>query len=99
MIQPYLVFHNRIYKAIYNWVFRRCSTRILEAKLEEEQVKFGCVEDCKCRYSIEVLHVKSFSPSVEDDGSQILHFILIYYGLWVYDAIEREMEGVHYEFH
>ena len=36
---------------------------------------------------------------MKDDGSYILHFILIYNGLWVCDTVERGMERVHYEFH
>ena len=50
------------------------------------------------RYSIEVLHVKSLSPLVNDDDIYILHLVLMCYGLWVCGAIERGMKGLHYEF-
>ena len=92
MIQLYLVFHNRIYKAIY-LEFGRCSTWILGVELEEEQAKSGCAESAKCKYLIEVLHIKRLSPSVKDDGSYILHILLIWD--WVCDVVERGIEGVH----
>ena len=52
-----------------------------------------------CRYSIEVLHVKSLSPLVKDDGTYILHLILMFGGLWVCDDVERGMKGIHSEFY
>ena len=53
----------------------------------------------ECKYSVEVLHVKSLSLLVKDNVLYFLHFIFMYYGLWVRDAIERGIKGVHSEFH
>ena len=52
-----------------------------------------------CIYLVEILQVKIPSPLVKDDGSCTLHFILIYYGILLCEAIKRGIEGVHFEFH
>ena len=49
----------------------------------------------ECRYSVEVLQVKSLSLLVKNDGSYILHLLLMYCGLWVCDVADRGIEGVH----
>ena len=36
---------------------------------------------------------------MKDDFLYFLHHILLYCGLWVCDAIERGMEGVHSKLH
>ena len=53
----------------------------------------------ECKYSIKVLHIKSLSLCVKDDVFYFLHLIFMYCGLWVCDAVERGVEGVHYQFH
>ena len=49
---------------------------------------------------MEVLHIKSLSPLVKDDGSYILYFSFCFDVLWdwVCDVVERGIEGVHSEF-
>ena len=44
MIQPYLVFHNQIYKAIYLGLWKMLGTDFLGVELEEEQTKSECTE-------------------------------------------------------
>ena len=48
---------------------------------------------------IEVLQVKSLSPLVKDDFLYFIHLILMYYGIWLCNAVDKGMEGVHSEFH
>ena len=48
---------------------------------------------------VEVLHVKNLSLLVKDDVLYILQHLLLYYGEWVCDVIEKGMDGIHSKFH
>ena len=52
----------------------------------------------ECKYSVEVLHVKSLPPMVKDDVLYLLQLLLMFCGLSVCDAVERGMDEVHSEF-
>ena len=45
---------------------------------DKEQVDI--LKECGVQILFEVLHVKIFSPLVKDDGSYILHLLLMYCG-------------------
>ena len=83
MIQPYLVFHNRVYKTIYLGFLKTLNTDFRSKARRRTREVWTFRESAEYIYLVEVLHVKSLSPLVKYDGSYILHFILMYCGLWV----------------
>ena len=53
----------------------------------------------ECRSSIKVLHIKSLLPCVKSDVLYFLNRILMNFGIWMCNVVERGMKGVHSEFY
>ena len=81
MIQPYLVYINQIYKAIYLGLWKMLGFQ--EQSLKKNKRSPDRLKECEVQILSKVLHVKSLSPLVKDDGSYILYFINVMLGLGV----------------
>ena len=71
----------------------------MEQSLKNNKQSPDMLKSAKCRYSVKVLHVKSFSPCAKDVVLYFLYLILMYCGLLVCDASERGIEGAHSKFY